>query len=304
MGAAAAQSYARIEVRPLAGALGAEIFGIDLAGPLDDALLAEIRAAFTAHQVIFFRDQILTPEQHKAFALRFGPFSRIPFIKTMEAHPEIIAVIREADEQTAFNFGGDWHSDLSFLETPPLGSCLYAREIPPFGGDTLFASLYRAYDTLSEGMRRLLDPMVVMHSAINSYNPDTGERKAAGVDKTVHRSIQIEVTDEARGETAHPLIRLIPESGRRALFVNEPYALRFKDMTKQESAPLLDFLNRHAVRPENTCRFRWQTHSLALCDNLCVLHFAINDYRGYRREMHRVTIAGERPLAIDGRPVA
>jgi len=289
-------SYRHITVAPMAGALGAEIGGVDLSGPLEEGVFAEIRAAFFRHGVVFFRDQELTPEQHIRFARRFGPLSRIPFIKTMPEHPEIIAVIREADEATPFNFGGDWHSDLSFLETPPLASCLYAREVPPFGGDTQWSSLHRAYETLSDGMRGLLDRMVVMHSAINSYNPDTGERKAAGVDKTVHRSIRIEVTEEARTEMPHPVVRTIPETGRRALFVNEPYALRFQDMTREESAPLIGFLNRHATRPEFTCRFTWRRGSLALWDNRCCLHFAINDYRGYRRVMHRVTIAGERPF--------
>jgi taurine dioxygenase len=289
-------SFRHITVAPIAGALGAEIGGVDLSAPLDDGVFAEIRAAFLRYGVVFFRDQDLTPEQHIRFARCFGPLSRIPFIKTMPEHPEIIAVIREADESTPFNFGGDWHSDLSFLETPPLASCLYAREVPPFGGDTQWSSLHRAYETLSNGMRALLDRMVVMHSAINSYNPDTGERKAAGVDKTVHRSIRIEVTEEARTEMPHPVVRTIRETGRRALFVNEPYALRFQGMTREESAPLIGFLNRHAVRPEFTCRFTWRRGSLALWDNRCCLHFAINDYRGYRRVMHRVTIAGERPF--------
>ncbi len=280
-----------IEVKPLAGALGAEIFGVDLALPLGNQTFAEIHRAFVDHQVIFFRGQKLTPEQHKSFSAKFGQLEITRFVKSIEGYPEIIPVVKEAEDSGKFNFGGTWHSDMTFLAEPPLGSLLYAKDVPAYGGDTLWANMYRAYESLSPGMRRMLDGMVAVHSAARAYGPRGAYAKAGNQTK----SMQIDPSEAADAEMEHPVVRTHPDSGRKCLFVNPVYTIRFKDMTVRESRPLLDFLNEHAVQPNNTCRFRWETGSLAFWDNRCTQHFALNDYDGQRREMHRTTIMGTRP---------
>ncbi|HZS82190.1 MAG TPA: TauD/TfdA family dioxygenase [Stellaceae bacterium] len=283
------------EIKPLAGSLGAEIAGLDLARPLPEGAAARIREALTRHLVIFFRGQDLTPEQHLAFSRLFGPLSRVPYVKHMAEYPDIIAVLKEADEQKISTFGNAWHSDFSFLEEPPMGSVLYARETPSHGGDTLWANMYEAYEALSDGMKRLLGPLRAMHSG-KPYGQ-------GGIPKDLRtsRSIAIERGNpEADRETAHPIVRLHPESGHKALFVNPIYTTRLEGMSEAESRPLLDVLYRHCSRPEFTCRFRWAKGSLAVWDNRCTLHYAVNDYDGQRRLMHRTTIAGERPLAAAG----
>jgi len=285
-------SYQSIELRPVAGTLGAEVAGVDLARPLGNSVAAEIRRAFVEHLVLFFRDQALTPEQHLTVTRLFGPVSRVPYVKHMADYPDIIAVLKEAEERKISTFGNAWHSDFSFLPEPPLGSVLYAREVPSHGGDTLWSNMYEAYEALSEGMKRLLDSLRAMHSG-RPYG-------VGGVpsDLKTSRSIEMERNNpEADREFAHPVVRRHPESGRKALFVNAIYTTRFEDMTESESRPLLDYLFEHCIRPEFTCRFRWAPGSLAIWDNRCTLHYAVNDYDGQRRLMHRTTIAGERPLA-------
>jgi taurine dioxygenase len=280
-----------LSVKPIAGSLGAEVSGVDLAGPLRTSVAEELRRAFVEHLVLFFRDQALTPEQHLAVSRLFGPLARMPYVKHMEEYPDIIAVLKEADERNISTFGNAWHSDFSFLETPPLGSLLYARDVPTRGGDTIFANMYAAYDALSEGMKRMLDPLRAMHSG-RPYG-------VAGVSKDlrVSRSIAIARDNpEADRETAHPVVRVHPESGRKALYVNSIYTVRFEGMSEAESRPLLRFLYEHCTRPEFTCRFRWAPDSLAIWDNRCTLHYAVNDYDGERRLMHRTTVAGERPI--------
>ncbi|HET8729126.1 MAG TPA: TauD/TfdA family dioxygenase [Alphaproteobacteria bacterium] len=284
-------SYQTIEVRPLAGALGAEIAGVDLSRPLDAARAAEIERAFVEHLVVFFRDQDLTPDEHKAFSARFGPLTQVPYVRHMDDHPEIIAVLKEADERKISAFGNSWHSDFSFLAEPPLGSVLYAREVPSHGGDTLWANMYLAYDALSDGMKRLLDPLKAIHSGhpYGARNPPRGVATSRSI--VIARGVE-----EADREVAHPAVRRHPASGRKALFVNPIYTTRFDGMTEAESRPILDFLYGHATQPEFTCRFRWTAGALALWDNRCTLHYAVNDYDGQRRLMHRTTIAGETPL--------
>jgi len=286
---------ARIEIRPMAGALGADIDGVDLSHPLDDATFGAIERALHESLVIFFHGQTLTPEQHLTFTRRFGPISRSPYVKHMDAYPDIIAVLKEADERKISTFGNAWHSDFSFLEEPPLGSVLYAREVPSHGGDTLFANMYAAYEALSPGLRQVLDGLNAIH---------TGKPYGVGgvsEDIAVSRSIGIERNrPEADRETVHPAVRVHPATGRKALFVNSIYTTRFEGMTAAESKPLLDFLYAHATQPEFTCRLRWRTGDIAVWDNRCTLHYAVNDYDGQRRLMHRTTIKGERPVGPIG----
>ena len=272
-----------LDISPIAGAIGAEIHGIDLR-ELDDRTVAAIRRAWLDHCVVFFRDQNLTPAQLVGFARRIGDPVEYPFLKGLDGFPEITPVIKLEHERV--NFGGIWHSDTAYLERPPMGSMLLAREIPPQGGDTLFANMYLAYETLSEGMRRLLDGLVGVNSSAR-----------ADVSKTREDRLKDAAREDAAREyvAEHPVVRTHPETGRKALYVNRGHTARFAGMSEAESAPLLDFLFAHQTRPEFTCLFRWEVGSLALWDNRCAQHYPLNDYHGYRRIMHRVTLAGDRP---------
>jgi len=293
--------YERISVRPLSGALGAEIAGVNLAESLDDSTFADVRRALLDHLVIFFRDQRLTPEQHKAFSLRFGELDVHPFAKGLDAHPEVLPVVKEADDR-GINFGGTWHSDVTFYEKPALGSVLYCLDAPAWGGDTLFANMYLAYESLSDGMKDMLQGMNALHNAARSYGTKNSRQTARN--EAGSRSMQVRTGDDAERTVSHPVVRTHPESGRKGLFVNQVFTQRFDGWTEEESRPLLQWLFAHAVRPEFTCRFRWEKGSIAFWDNRCTQHFALNDYFGQRREMHRVTICGDRPFldrGADGR---
>ena len=201
----------------------------------------------------------------------------------------MMRIVREAQEKKKLNFGGRWHSDMTFAPEPVLGTCLYSRESPAVGGDTIWSNQMLAFEALSDGMKKLLEKMTVMHSAKRSYGP-----QGTYADDDL-KSMRIKASDEALKEQPHPCVRSHPETGRSILFINWVYAIRFQDMTEEESAPLLDFLNRHSQRPEFQIRFRWRKGSLALWDNRSTQHIAVNDYAGYRRVMDRVTIAGDRP---------
>lgn len=273
----------RLEVAPVAGALGAEILGIDLAQDLDDASFAEIRQAFHEHSVIFFRDQSITPEQHVAFARRFGPINVNRFFTPVAGHPEIAEVRKEPEQKR--NIGEIWHTDHSYDEIPALGSMLVAREVPDHGGDTLFASMYAAYDALSDGMKRTLEGLRAVHSSRHVFGHQAGYH-GNDLKGRLHNP------DAATQDAVHPVIIRHPDTGRRALYVNPNFTTGIEGWTKEESEALLGFLNRHGQRPEFTCRFRWRTGSIALWDNRSTWHFAINDYHGQRRLMHRITIEG------------
>ncbi len=276
-------SYRTIRVAPIAGALGAEIGGVDLAAGFDDDTLAEIRRAWLTHLVVFFREQELEPDAFLAFARRIGKPIEYPFVKGIDGYPDIIEVAKLPGETV--NFGGIWHSDTTYLERPPMATMLLAREIPPFGGDTLYANMYAAYEALSPAMQRVLDDLVaVSTSALADVSKTREDRildRGAGADA------------EYRAE--HPVVRTHPETGRKSLYVNVAHTERFRGMSEEESRPLLQFLFAHSVRPEFTCRFRWQAGSLAMWDNRCAMHNPVNDYHGYTRRMHRVTLAGDVP---------
>ena len=274
-----------IRVHPIAGALGAEVSGVDLAKELSDDTVAAIRRAWLEHLVIFFRDQDLSPAQFLAFGRRFGDPIEYPFVKGLDEFPEIIPVLKL--EQERVNFGGIWHSDTAYLAVPPMASMLVAREVPEAGGDTLFANMYLAYDWLSAGMKRVLDGLVAVNSSANADVSRTREDRMKDSARTGAREEYV---------AAHPVVRVHPETGRRALYVNVAHTVRFEGMTPEESAPILEYLYRHQVRPEFTCRFRWRPGSLAFWDNRCAQHNAINDYQGHRRLLHRITLAGEKPM--------
>ena len=278
--------FRHIEVRPIAAALGGEVGGIDLAQCSDEAI-AEVRQALLNHLVLCFREQKLSPAQQVALGRRFGALNIHPHYRSLDGHPEILPVLKEKTDKR--NIGGVWHSDVTFLARPALGSLLYAIEVPAKGGDTMFANQYLAYEALSPGMKRLLDGLEAVHSDAILSRPENKARSNAERSTKLKEEV-VEVT-----ETCHPVVRTHPETGREALFVNGAFTTRFKDMTVEESRPLLRFLFEHAVRPEFTCRIRWRKGSLVFWDNRSVQHYALNDYPGARREMHRVTVEGDRP---------
>src|SRR3954453_11428501 len=241
-----------LDIRPLSGALGAEILGVDLADNLSDATVAAIRAAWLEHCVGFFRGQSLTPEQFLHTAGRFGEPIDYPFVKGLDGFPQITPVIKLEHEK--INFGGLWHSDTAYLERPPMATMLIAREAPSRGGDTHFANMYLAYETLSAGMKRMLDGLIAVNMSAK-----------ADVTRTREDRIRDGGKAEAKKEyvSEHPVVRTHPETGRKALYVNVGHTARFKDMTEEESAPLLNFLFEHQTRPEFTCRFSWRAGSMA-----------------------------------------
>ena len=273
-----------LRIRPIAGALGAEIGGVDLARELDGNTIAAIRRAWLDHLVVFFRGQPLTPERFLAFARRFGEAVEYPFIKGIDGFPEITQVVKLERERV--NFGGLWHSDTAYLERPPMGTMLIAREVPPYGGDTLFANMYLAYESLSPGMQRLLVDLVAVNSSAKADVTKTREDRVRDGART---------DAQCEYEARHPVVRTHPETGRKALYINGAHTVRFEDITEEESAPLLQYLFAHQQRPEFTCRFRWEVGSIAFWDNRCTQHNPINDYHGFRRVMHRVTLAGDQP---------
>ncbi len=272
-----------LDIRLAAGAVGAEIHGVDLRQPLDEGTFGEIRQAFHDHGVIFFRDQDISPEQHIAFAERFGPINVNRFFTPVAGHPQIAEVRKEPDQKK--NIGEVWHADHSYDQVPALGSALLAREVPDHGGDTMFASMGAAFEALSEGMQRMLTGLRAVHSSRHVFGAK-GESKNSELGNRLHNA------DLATQDAVHPVVISHPETGRRCLYVNRSFTTHFEGWTKEESQPLLDFLYRHGERPEFTCRFRWAKGSLALWDNRATWHFAINDYHGQRRLMHRITIEG------------
>jgi taurine dioxygenase len=277
-----------LDIKPLAGALGAEIGGVRLARLDDEATWKEIHAAFVRHSVIVFRDQALEPADIMRIGARFGAPCHYPFVTGMDGFPFIFEVVKEETELT--NFGGAWHSDTTYLPQPPMATLLYAVETPAHGGDTLFTNTTAAYDSLSEGMRQLVDGLVGVNSAGLKYG---GGRTA------MHKKIgamKVHDTDEAdQLEAEHPVARTHPETGRKALYVNRSHTIRFRDMTEEESRPLIEWLAQHQVRPEFTCRVRWTPGTLTIWDNRCTQHNAVNDYHGQRRRMRRLTVGAQTP---------
>jgi taurine dioxygenase len=268
-----------IQIRPVGGAVGAEIAGVDLSEPLTAGVRETIRKTLADRGVVFFRDQSLTPEQHIGLARQFGDININRFFAHAEGYPEIALVVKEPHQTR--NIGGGWHTDHSYDQIPALGSILYAREVPPTGGDTLFSGMYAAYDALSDGLKQTLGGLRAVHSSRHVFGvvrEDMQDR---------YRNPEAAVQD-----AVHPVVITHPESGRKALYVNPGFTLRFDGWTSEESRPLLEFLYRHAAKPEFGCRFVWRNGSIAFWDNRSTWHYAVNDYQGERRLMHRITVEG------------
>ena len=282
--------YRYIETHRISGSLGAEIAGVNLAQPIDDAVLAEIRAALLENLVIFFRDQDMTPALLLAFARRWGEIHRHPFIVGMPDYPDVLELVKKPTDKR--NFGGDWHTDQMFAPEPAMGTMLWAKQVPDAGGDTIFSNQYLAYEALSDGMKRMIAGV---------RGVCVGDKKKGGVSRLSHNAATIgsmttiEPPKDLQTTSHHPLVRTHPETGRKSLYIGG-HVHWLEDMTEEESKPLIQYLYNHSTQPAFTCRFRWQQGSLAFWDNRCTQHFAINDYPAETRIMHRVTIRGDRPF--------
>lgn len=279
--------YSRIEVRPCDGVLGAEIHGVDLAKPLDRETFEEIHRAWLEYAVIFIRNQRITPGEQTAFAERFGELDSYPFIEPLADHPFIIPIIKEPD--TKFNFGGGWHSDMSYTEKPCKATLLYALEIPKSGGDTLFASMTAAYAALSQGMKDLIADLEAVFTAAKVHGA-TGYYKSAD-----HPMKMTQDSGKEQARYLHPVVRTHPETGNKGIYLDAPHVECFENMTIAESQPLMDYLCGHATSEAFSIRHTWSVGTLTLWDNRCVQHHALNDYPGERREMNRITIKGDLP---------
>ena len=277
-----------MKLTPVAGALGAEVSGIDLSSNYEGDIARRLRTAFLEHQVLFFRDQQMSPDHLLRFARIFGEPDDYPFITGLPEAPWVIEILKT--ERDCINFGGSWHSDTPYLQEPSLGSVLYALEAPDVGGDTLFANAALAYESLSVGLQRLVGRLVGVNSSQSRY---PGGRAAAmakleGMKHSYRANSQVHISE-------HPVVRTHPETGRKALYLNRSHTHQFKGMSVAESQPLINFLAEQVIRPEFTCRFRWSPGSLAVWDNRTTQYRALNDYPGKRRRMHRVTIKGDQP---------
>jgi alpha-ketoglutarate-dependent taurine dioxygenase len=288
-----------IQVRPLAAAMGAEIVGVQLAN-LTDAQFAEVRAALFRHKMICFRGQEVSHADHERFSLRFGPFAPDAYTKGVDGHPDVQPVIREANEHAGVIFGSGWHTDSAFLPQPPAISMLYGVEIPPWGGDTIWANCALAYATLSETMKTMLAPLkvrmsmkTVLQTAQMYQAPD--QTPIGHLAATRGHVLPPEIARKVEG-SSHPLVRTHPVTGEKALYCDQTYAAGIEGLTPEEAAPLLEFLVRHITQPAFTCRLRWEAGTFALWDNRICVHQAFNDTDGFRRELYRTTVAGEVPV--------
>ena len=275
--------YKEIKVTPQSTALGAVISGVDLSKEPSKHAMAELEDAFGRYSVIFFRDQNLTPQQHIALAEHWGAINVNRFFKPLDGYPQIAQVIKEAGQKE--NIGGTWHTDHSYDLIPAMGSLLYAREVPTVGGDTLFSSMYLAYQALSEGMKNMLTNLKAWHSSrhVFGYSVNNSEHYEDG---------RLANPGQATQDALHPVVITHPLTGRKALYVNADFTVRFDGWTAEESQPILDFLYAHGARQEFTCRFHWEPGSIAFWDNRATWHYAMNDYQGDRRIMDRITLEG------------
>jgi len=283
--------YRHLDVQKIAGSLGADVRGVDLSQDVPDEVLAELRAALLDNLVIAIRDQDITPARQLAFARRWGDIHLHPFMQGMEDYPEILAIIKRPSDKK--NFGGSWHTDQMFSPSPAMGTMLYALEVPSAGGDTLFTNQYLVYEGLSDKMKDLASQLRTVCVGDNFRQADGVSRAA----RYARQMSEMKVKDPGDVQTTsvHPLVRTHPETGRKSIYIGG-HVQRFDGMTDEESQPLMDFFMKQSIRPEYTCRVRWQTGTLTFWDNRCTQHFAVNDYPAETRIMHRITICGDQPF--------
>lgn len=275
---------------PVTGVFGAEVHGLDLTD-LDDVALVELRATVCANEVVVVRDQRLSAAEQSAFSRRLGPSGEVPFVATMSDFPDVIRVVKEADEGKAFNFGGAWHSDFSFQPSPPSFTILAAVDVPSWGGDTVFASMTAAWAALGAEMQSNLRDLVALHTARDAYS-----RRMQPIHSGM-RGMTIVCDDSADGEQRHPLVCRHPETDREVLFYNRAYVRDIDAMDRAEAVALMEFLHAHTTEARFTYRHRWRSGDVVIWDNRSTQHLALNDYAGFRRELHRTTVAGTPPVA-------
>lgn len=288
-----AKDYKHIEAVPLAAAMGAEIRGVDVREVTDDSF-AEIADALYRHKMIYFRDQPMPHADQENFTLRFGEFGRDAYTTGVEGHPEIQPVLKEADSKAHLIFGGSWHTDSPFLERPPCITMLYGQDIPPYGGDTMWANTALAYDFLSDTMKETLAALKV-HMSASTVLSEVAKGTAARGEKSLGGTpLQFDPEPMITG-ALHPLIRTHPETGEKAIYADDSYAVSIGGMTEAEANTILGFLRAHITQPAFTCRLRWTPDTLVVWDNRLCIHHAFNDHDGYRRAMFRTTVLGEVP---------
>ena len=274
-----------MNIQPLAPSLGSIIHGFDLSQPLTDSLLAELRAIWLDRKVIVLRGQALASEQYLSFAKQLGTPDIYPFLEGLEEFPEITPVLKKETETV--NFGGVWHSDTTYQPRPPMATILYALELPPVGGDTLFANQVQAYENLSKGLKDMLAKLKII------CRPDKAAAVATRANRVAEQGRNI---DKSNLVGIHPVVRTHPETGKKALFVNPAHSCHFEGWSMEESDGLLNFLYTHQIREEFQCRHVWQKGDVVIWDNRCTLHYPVNDYFGHRRLLHRITLKGDRPV--------
>lgn len=290
------RDYKHVEVKPYASALGAEVLGVDLAN-LSQEEIQEIKWALADHSVVFFRDQDWGVEDQERFTQNFGEFGFDPFVDGIEGHPNVLRLLKEANEKTGVVFGAVWHSDWTFQEQPPSFTILSGKDVPPYGGDTLFASLYNAYDSLSPSMQKLCESLNVIHSASASYGQQNKELIGSVIE-----NMDVKTGGEhAQKMVTHPMVTVHPVTGRKVLYISGTYTVGIEGMYEDEFRHFISFLQEKVVQdPLNMVRFRWRPGSVAMWDNRCTQHYPMSDYKGLRREMYRTIVAGGRPVGVDG----
>ena len=274
-----------MDIHSLTPSLGSIIHGVDLSQPLKEDLLAELRAVWLDRQVVVLRDQSLSSDQYLAFARQLGTPDIYPFLKGLEHFPEITPILKKETETV--NFGGVWHSDTTYQPCPPMATMLYALELPPVGGDTLFANQVQAYESLSDGLKYTLAKLKII------CRPDKAAASATREDRIAEHGRD---TSKANLVGIHPVIRTHPETGKKALYVNQAHSCHFQGWSIAESDGLLNFLYAHQIKEEFQCRHVWQQGDLAIWDNRCTLHYPVNDYHGHKRLLHRITLKGDKPV--------
>ena len=280
-----------MEIIPIAKSLGAEVIGAQLVN-MDVKTYSSIEKAFSRYLVLCFRDQQLGPCDLVNLARKFGGVGETPYLSGLEDYPDVVPIVKEANEKSQHTFGSGWHTDFTFQKKPPARTLLYALDVPPKGGDTLFANLQDACESLSTGMQESLSRLRALHSSIRSYGPNASLKNHL-------ENMTITNEKEEPGFESHPVIRKHPVTGKPSLWINPTYTIRFDGMTDEESQPLLDYLNDLITEARFTCRVNWKRNSLVMWDNRCTQHSASSDYAGHRREMWRITTAGDTPANFE-----
>ena len=265
--------------------IGSEITGLDLSKPIPADALAELRKVWLARKMIYFKDQTLTPDQQLAFTRQFGEVNKYPFLNGIDGHPFVAPVLKLPEETV--NFGGVWHADTTYLEAPAAGASLYSLEIPPVGGDTIFCNMQTAYEALPGEIKQQLDGLKAVY---------TSTKAAVSKTRMPRLADSADISAPSEFTNIHPVIRTHPETGEKTLFAHEAHTLNIEGWGEKESESLLSFLYQHARIPEFQCRLRWSLGMVVLWDNRSTHHYPINDYHGYRRLLHRVSLAGDKPF--------